>query len=139
MCLKPSVEAKQLHLVTSCAPEQLVVNSDSLRLQQIITNLLINAIRYTKVGKIELSCRIIDVVFLEIRVADTGIGISQQEQQRIFEPYFRGQQSEDNAPDGVGLGLAIVAQLVNTLQGKIELNSELDRGSVFIVTIPFDY
>ena len=138
LCLKPSVEAKQLELIACCTPNKLIVNSDSLRLQQIITNLLINAIRYTKVGKIELCCRLIDARVLEIRITDTGIGISEQEQKRIFEPYFRGQRSQDNAPDGIGLGLAIVAQLVNTLKGKIKLDSKLNVGSVFIVTIPLD-
>ena len=138
LCLKSSVEAKQLSLVTSCLPERLIINSDSLRLQQIITNLLINAIRYTHVGKIELSCHLVGIEQLEIRVADTGIGISNSEQERIFEPYFRGQQSHHNAPEGVGLGLAIVAQLVASLNGKIQLNSELGIGSVFIVTIPLD-
>ncbi len=138
LCLKASVEAKQLELVTSCQPERLIINSDSLRLQQIITNLLINAVRYTQLGKIELSCRLIDIEQLEIRVADTGIGISKTEQKRIFEPYFRSQQSQKDAPEGIGLGLAIVAQLVASLNGKIELNSELDRGSIFIVIIPLD-
>ena len=138
LCLKPSIEAKQLELVTSCLPEQLIINSDSLRLQQIITNLLINAIRYTQIGKIELSCCLVEIDRLEIRVADTGIGISKSEQERIFEPYFRGQQSDHNAPEGIGLGLAIVAQLVASLNGKIQLNSELGIGSVFIVTIPLD-
>ena len=138
LCLKASVEAKQLELVTSCLPERLIINSDSLRLQQIITNLLINAIRYTQVGKIELSCLLINIEQLEIRVADTGIGISKSEQERIFEPYFRGQQSQNDAPEGLGLGLAIVAQLVTSLNGKIKLNSKLGRGSVFIVTIPLD-
>ena len=138
LCLKPSIEAKQLKLITSCQPNRLIVNSDSLRLQQIITNLLINAIRYTQAGKIELSCHLIDVKYLEIRVADTGIGISKSEQERIFEPYFRCQQSRDSAPEGIGLGLAIVAQLVSSLNGKIELNSDLDRGSVFVVTIPLN-
>ena len=138
LCLKASIEAKQLKLVTSCQPERLIINSDSLRLQQIITNLLINAVRYTKVGKIELSCRLIDIKQLEIRVADTGIGISKTEQKRIFEPYFRSQQSQKDVPEGIGLGLAIVAQLVANLDGEIELNSELGRGSIFIVRIPFD-
>ena len=136
LCLKSSVETKQLKLITSCNPERLIINSDSLRLQQIITNLLINAVRYTQVGTIELSCRLVNSKLLEIRVADTGVGIAKSEQDQIFEPYFRGQHSSENAPEGIGLGLAIVAQLVATLKGKIELNSVLGEGSVFTVTIP---
>lgn len=138
LCLKASVEAKQLELITSCQPERLVIYSDSLRLQQIITNLLINAVRYTQVGTIEVSCLLVEIDRLEIRVADTGVGISKSEQEHIFEPYFRGRQSHNDAPEGIGLGLAIVAQLVAGLNGRIELNSELGKGSIFIVTIPLD-
>ena len=134
--LKPSTEAKQLRLITSCTPRKLIITSDSLRIQQIITNLLINAVRYTHEGQIELTCRVIESEFLEIRVADTGIGISQIEQKRIFEPYFRGQKSQDNAADGVGLGLAVVDKLITALNGKIDLYSEVNVGSIFTVTIP---
>lgn len=136
--LKPSIEAKQLRLITSCNPNKLIINSDSLRIQQIITNLLINAIRYTKAGEINLSCRTIDSKLLEIRVADTGIGVSHAEREHIFKPFFRGQKSEENAADGMGFGLTIVDRLVTTLGGNIELNSELDVGSVFIVTLPLN-
>lgn len=134
--LKSSVEAKKLQLITSCLPQKLIIESDSLRLQQIITNLLINAIRYTETGTIKLTCRTSDRNRLEIEITDTGIGIAQAEQQRIFEPYFRGHKSEDMV-EGVGLGLAIVAQLVDTLGGEINLISEVGRGSTFTVTIPF--
>ena len=137
LSLKSSIEAKKLKLITSCAPEKLIVESDSLRLQQIITNLLINAIRYTPKGQIELACHATSGKLLEIKVADTGIGISESEQKRIFEPYFRCQKHKPNFNnEGVGLGLAIVSQLVSALKGKIELFSQIDAGSVFIVTIP---
>ena len=136
--LKPSIEAKQLRFITKCTPHRLIITSDSLRIQQIITNLLINAVRYTNTGHIELTCRTIDPEMLEIKVADTGIGISQAEQKRIFEPYFRGQKSQINAADGVGLGLAVVDKLVNTLNGRISLDSQVNVGSIFIVTIPIN-
>lgn len=134
--VKSSVDAKGLKLIHSCTPKQSIVNCDSLRLQQIITNLLINAIRYTEKGKIELTCRILNSEMLEIRVIDTGIGISPTEQKHIFEPYFRGTNSWKNSSDGLGLGLAIVARLVIAMQGNIEINSQANVGSEFIVTIP---
>lgn len=134
--LKSSIEAKQLKLITSCTPQRLIIVSDSLRLQQIITNLLVNAIRYTQAGQIELTCRTIESKILEIIVADTGIGISAEEQKRIFEPYFRGQKSWENAVDGLGLGLTVVDKLVTALNGKIALYSEVSVGSTFTVNIP---
>ncbi|MEM9509559.1 MAG: ATP-binding protein, partial [Cyanobacteria bacterium P01_E01_bin.35] len=127
---------KNLKLITSCNPQKLMVKSDSLRIQQIITNLLINAIRYTPQGSVEVTCRKVDAKLLEIKVADTGIGIAPSEQKRIFEPYVRGQNSNIKAIKGLGLGLAIVSQLVSTLGGEIKLSSEIDVGSIFTVTIP---
>ena len=134
--LKPEVEAKGLELVTSCYPQRLIIKSDALRLQQIITNLLTNAIRYTVDGTIELACSKKPQDLLEIKVSDTGIGIAPESCEHIFEPYFRTSQSYQNIPEGTGLGLAIVAYLVKVLNGKIELTSQVGVGSTFTVIIP---
>lgn len=134
--LKPAVAAKGLELTTSCNPEPLKVKTDSLRLQQIITNLISNAIRYTQEGKIMVICEQIEDERLQIIVSDTGIGISERDRQRIFEPYFRVATVESDIPDGIGLGLAIVAQLVNMLNGEIRLNSKLGVGSTFTIILP---
>ena len=136
--LKATIEQKNIALIVNYFPEQIVVKSDYLRLQQIITNLLNNAVRYTKKGKIELTCRKTASNYLEIKVADTGVGISSQEIERVFDPYFRSQKSQENVPEGIGMGLTIVSQLVNILEGNIELTSDIDVGSVFIVTIPLN-
>ena len=133
--LKPSIDAKKLDLFTSCIPENLTIRSDYLRIQQIITNLLANAIRYTSEGTIELSC-FSEGGRLEIKVVDTGIGIAEEDCDRIFEPYFRTRQSQEANSEGLGLGLAITAQLVGMLKGTIKIVSEIDKGSTFIVVIP---
>jgi len=133
--LKPTLEAKQLKLITSCLPNRLAIESDPLRLQQIITNLLTNAIRYTIKGSISLSCSRLENN-LEIKIIDTGVGISVENRARIFEPYFRSDLSQASVPEGVGLGLAIVSQLVSLLGGEVKLDSELDIGSTFTVVIP---
>lgn len=136
LSLSSNLESKNIDLITSCIPEQLTVECDYLRLQQIVTNLLTNAIRYTPSGTITLTCQIIEQNILEIQIADTGVGISASDCDRIFEPYFRSRTAQENAPSGTGLGLAIVAQLVNILEGEIRLDSQLDQGSTFIVRIP---
>ena len=136
--LKPTLEAKNLNLVASCLPEKLVIQSDSLRIQQIITNLLTNAIRYTVSGTITLTCSRTPENDLEIKITDTGVGISWQNRDRIFEPYFRSNSSQAKVPEGIGMGLAIVSQLVNLLRGEIELTSEVNVGSTFTVTIPIN-
>lgn len=139
LSLQSSVDAKHLKLFTECFPNPLEIKTDSLRLQQIITNLLVNAIRYTPSGEIKLTCyKIAQKNILEIKVCDTGVGISEAEQKLIFEPYFRSAKSQKNVPEGIGLGLAIVYQLVTMLKGEITLVSKVNVGSTFTVTIPFN-
>lgn len=112
--------------------------SDRLKLQQIITNLVSNAIRYTESGTIRIICQTNDSDRWTLIVADTGVGISPEAQEQIFEPYYRAGPKENYAPNSTGLGLAVVEKLVELLQGKIDLVSELGKGSTFTVTFPLE-
>ncbi len=137
--LKPSVGNKNLQIFTNCqkAPEKIV--TDILKLQQILTNLLSNAIRYTESGKIEINCETIDENKWKIEVSDTGIGISEEDLINIFNPYYRAApNSKSCVIDGTGLGLAIVSQLITIIKGEIKVDSELDRGSTFTVILPLE-
>lgn len=137
--LEPMALAKELQVVIdySLAPTQVL--TDPLRLQQIVTNLLSNAIRYTQEGKIHLSCQLLDEQQWQLIIVDTGQGIASEDQVRIFEPFFRvGSNPHSYLPESTGLGLAIVARLVKLLQGKIELFSQVDVGSKFTVTLPLE-
>ena len=138
--MQPMADAKGLKLaVTSdCAPTQVI--SDGQRLQQIVTNLLSNAIRYTEAGSIELSCRRAGDANWAIAITDTGIGIAPAHTNRIFEPFFQASEAgkQHFPPDSTGLGLAIVSRLVKLLQGKIELVSEIGVGSTFTVILPLE-
>lgn len=132
--MQPAARAKELKLLLdlTSAPEEVV--TDSLRLQQILTNLVSNAIRYTLTGKIEVKCCALDRERWAIAVTDTGIGIAPEAQQKVFEPYF--QAGTISVSDSTGLGLAIVSRLVKLLQGKIELVSQVKVGSTFTVSFP---
>lgn len=135
--LEPLAHTKQLQMVVDCslAPQQVL--TDSLRLQQVVTNLLSNAIRYTDFGKIQLTCQLFGDNQWAIAVSDTGRGIATEDQVRIFEPFFRvGEHEQSYHPESTGLGLAIVARLVKLLQGKIELVSQVGIGSTFTVILP---
>jgi len=138
--MQPMADAKGLKLaVTSdCAPKQVI--ADSQRLQQIVTNLLSNAIRYTESGSIELSCRQAGETNWTIAITDTGIGIAPTDQNRIFDPFFQaGEPSRQQfSTDSTGLGLAIVSRLVTLLQGQIEVVSEIGVGSTFTVILPLE-
>ena len=144
--LEPLAAAKQLQMVVNCdsasadssaarAPEKVL--TDPLRLQQIVTNLLSNAIRYTETGSVQLTCQMLSDNRWSIAVTDTGVGISPEDQARVFDPFFQAGTS-DRIPDSTGLGLAIVAQLVKLMQGKIELISEVGVGSTFTVILPLE-
>ncbi|MBH8556111.1 sensor histidine kinase [Nostocaceae cyanobacterium CENA357] len=137
--IEPLVRNKELSLVVDCdrAPDQ--VTTDPLRVQQILTNLLSNAIRYTESGTISLQCCQESEQKWAISITDTGLGISSDAQTKIFQPYFRAvrdQQQQDS--NGTGLGLAIVSRLVQLLHGEIKLVSELGKGSTFTVIFPLD-
>jgi signal transduction histidine kinase len=138
--MQPMADAKGLKLAIASdfAPKQVI--ADSQRLQQIITNLLSNAIRYTESGSIELHCRQVGSENWAIAIKDTGIGIAPADKNRIFDPFFQAGEpkKQEFPPDSTGLGLAIVSRLVKLLQGKIELVSEIGVGSTFTVILPLE-
>jgi hypothetical protein len=134
--LEPLAYEKNLQMIINChAPQEVLI--DSITLQQIVTNLASNAIRYTEKGTIKITSQVISEQRWQLSVADTGIGIAPEDQNRIFESYFRVECSDKSRfPDSTGLGLTIVSRLVKFLQGEIEVKSELGFGSTFTVTLP---
>ena len=133
--LSISAEQKNLAITLDCdrAPQE--IRTDPLRLQQIVTNLVSNAIRYTETGSITITCLAEKGDRWSLIVADTGIGLSLEAQTQIFEPYYQV-GSSNYSGESTGLGLAIVDKLVKLLQGEINLTSKLGEGSIFTVTFP---
>ena len=137
--IEPLAKAKNLEIAVECDPVLDRVMTDYLRLQQIVTNLVSNAIRYTEAGTITIKTELLSEKHWSICITDTGIGIASEDCDRIFMPFFRADNSLGSLmPDSTGLGLAIVARLVNLLQGKIELVSEVGVGSSFTVIFPLE-
>ena len=137
--MQPLVGAKELEIVIDCdrAPERVL--TDYLRLQQIVMNLISNAIRYTDAGSVQVTCQMLSNEQWALTISDTGRGIALEDQARIFDPYFRvGSGNQSYQPNSTGLGLAIVSRLVTLLQGKIELVSHVGVGSTFTVTLPLE-
>lgn len=131
---EPLTVAKGLALQCHVAPE---LNgryiSDPLRLRQIVNNLLSNAVKFTQKGEISLTAGY-DSSKLTIAIADTGKGMASEDRERIFQEFTRlsGAQGEE----GFGLGLSIVKKLVTLLEGTIDVQSTLGKGSCFTVTLP---
>ncbi|MBH8566079.1 HAMP domain-containing histidine kinase, partial [Nostoc sp. CENA67] len=137
--IEPLARAKELSLLVNCgcAPKQVI--TDPLRFQQIITNLLSNAIRYTESGTVRLECWKESQQQWAISVTDTGIGISPDAQTKIFNPYFRAvTDPKVQGCDGTGLGLAIVSRLVELMHGEIKVVSQPGKGSTFTVILPLE-
>lgn len=110
-----------------------VVHSDITYLRRIIQNLVSNAVKYTQSGKILIACRK-RKHHLSVEVWDTGLGIGEREQQRIFDDFYRV-ESGDNK--GVGLGLGVVKRMVELLSLRLTMRSRLGRGSCFKVEVPY--
>ncbi len=137
--IEPLARNKKLELKVNCDRAPQIVQTDPLRLQQILTNLLSNAIRYTESGHITVSAATLEDHRWSIAVSDSGIGLTQDEQQQIFQPYFRVSDvplAENE--QGTGLGLTVVSQLVDLMQGEIFVSSQAGQGSTFTVIFPIE-
>jgi phosphoserine phosphatase RsbU/P len=139
LMVRPLASTKEQSLTVEAAPG-LVVSADPDRLRQVLVNLLGNAVKYTPAGG---SIRVTAAPgsargrrWGDIAVADDGPGISREQLQEIFEPYYRLPGAEADAPDGAGLGLAISRELVRQMGGALEVESEPGRGSAFTVRLP---
>ena len=117
------------------AGKDLVLRNDPVRFQQIITNLLNNAVKYTEKGSVEFGYTCLKGE-IEFFVADTGIGISQQYLVRIFDHFHKIDNPGNKIFPGAGIGLAICKNLVKLMGGRIWAESELGKGSVFRFTLP---
>jgi CheY-like chemotaxis protein len=139
--LRAKAEAKHLRIevefVGAIPP---AVATDRLRLQQIVVNLLDNAIKFTERGEIRLTVRLIDHPgadqVLEFAVSDTGIGMTTAEMIGLFQPFYRVPSMAANRPGGTGLGLAICKRIARRLGGDITVQSDKASGSIFTLSIP---
>lgn len=130
---------KDLALTVSIPAQHknMIVRSDADKIRQIITNLVSNAVKYTFSGGVDVGFDIRNRE-IEFYVKDTGIGIPEDEQKRVFENFYRGAQVRDAAIGGTGLGLNIARELVELLGGAIGVNSAPGQGARFYFTIPVE-
>lgn len=114
--------------------------ADALRLRQVLVNLVGNAVKFTHHGEVAVAVRVLSRsdrrVDLEFAVRDTGIGISAEDQQRIFSPFTQADASTTREYGGTGLGLTIAASLIRLMGGQIQVESQPGRGSSFSFSVP---
>lgn len=133
--LTPSALEKEIILSYSGTEEEHNAQTDSKRLHQAITNLVSNAIKYTKQGSIELAVEE-KAVNIELRVKDTGMGISAKDQKQLFAPFFRVENDDVSQITGTGLGMWITRQLIELMGATVGVESIKGVGTHIVVTIP---
>jgi len=132
---RPQAESKHLDFIMHCeAQVPQFVSTDEKRLRQILLNLISNAIKFTAQGNVKLNISYRNQVAI-MQVKDTGIGIAQTDQQRIFEPFVRVQSQQSSLVSGTGLGLSISRLLVEMMGGDLQLNSEPGEGTAFCLKL----
>lgn len=142
--IRAAAEKKQQKFLTDLVcPVNEMVYVDRLRIQELFLNLLSNAVKYTKEGgtiwlRVKHLPENADGHRLQVEVEDTGIGISREFLPRLYEPFAQERQMEMRMTTGSGLGLAIVKRIVDLMQGSIRVESELGKGTKFIVRLPIE-
>ena len=130
---------KGITLSLDIADDVTTATSDQRRLEQVLLNLLNNAVKFTEKGEVQISCRSDNDHYL-LSVSDTGIGIQPEELPGLFQPFHQIDTGLSRKHEGTGLGLSIAKGFVEILGGKIWLESPVKngKGSRFIFTVPFE-
>ncbi|MBR6766113.1 MAG: GHKL domain-containing protein, partial [Clostridia bacterium] len=130
--------ARSKHITISYEYDEITVQGDELRLQQVFTNLIDNAVKYSPndtTVTVKLTQTLNHAVIL---VSDQGIGISQKDLTHIFERFYRVDKARSRQAGGTGLGLSIVKQIIEQHKGSIEVKSTPGEGTSFTVTLPLN-
>jgi signal transduction histidine kinase/CheY-like chemotaxis protein len=134
--MSPQFRKKQLKVETHLDPSITTLTADKRKLKQIMLNLLSNAYKYTpRNGRIDIRIEA-EAEWIKISVSDTGIGISEKDQTRVFSEFHQTNRVRDEAMGGTGIGLALTRRLVLLHKGEIGVQSELHEGSTFWFTLP---
>lgn len=142
LMLNPRAQQKGLQLnirISENIPK--LLNGDEMRISQVLTNLVTNAVKYTMTGSVTISIRHKpssdpERVILCLNVEDTGIGIKDEDKKKLFEEFERVDLDRNRTIEGTGLGLAIVNRIINQMEGSISVESVYGQGSIFTVEIP---
>ncbi len=137
-----AAETKNIKLTFYTEKPQLIIKYDEAKIQHIIQNLLSNAIKFTSdYGQIIIHVKTVEIKkqsFFQIKVEDSGIGIAQEEIPHIFDRFYQSDNTSTRKVEGTGIGLALTKELVNLMNGEILVESQLGKGSKFIVLLPYE-
>ncbi len=133
---KQKLEQKQLGIEVICEDDFPIIKADGFRLEQVFINLIDNAIKYSEKGTIKIQLQRNDEESVKIVVSDEGIGIPKEHQDRIFERFYTVNKSHSRKYGGTGLGLSIVKHIILLHDGNIQVESDVGKGTKFIIYLP---
>jgi signal transduction histidine kinase len=133
--VEPLAAEKKLALNVNIQPDLPVGKGDEQRLTQVLTNLVGNAIKFTEVGKVGVQVTSENGTFV-VAVSDTGAGIAEADQEKVFEEFQQADSSSTRKKGGTGLGLTIAKKIIELHGGRIWVESQLGQGSTFQFTLP---
>jgi PAS domain S-box-containing protein len=133
--VRPIAEAKGVDVRWECPDASATIETDGLRVEQILLNLLGNAVKFTSTGCVTVTMTR-DALGVRVAVQDPGGGIAADDLERVFEDFYQAMPVEGGKTEGTGLGLAVSLRLAESIGARIDVESELGTGSVFTVSIP---
>jgi signal transduction histidine kinase len=133
--VEPMAAAKKLRLTLALLDEDQSIQTDGTKFRQMLVNLLSNGIKFTEKGEIRLSCAVVGPT-LEVSIADTGVGISAENIEYVFEPFWQAEQTATRKTSGTGLGLSVTRKLARLLGGDVTVASRMGVGTTFLLTVP---
>ena len=137
--LKPLLSGNSLELIFEAEPDLPPLYTDEGKVSQILRNLISNALKFTRRGHVRLTAHTAGDMLIVFRVEDTGIGIAQEDQDRIFEEFVQVESELQTKVKGTGLGLPLSRRLAELLGGSINLESQVGVGSIFEVMLPIHF
>jgi len=134
--MTPEAEKKKLHFEVTIDPQLFTINADRQGMETVFTNLLSNAVKYNQEsGKVIIHAQNRGE-FVEVKITDTGVGVSKVDLPRIFDKFFRIRTEYTRKVVGSGLGLPLVKAIVEAHLGTITVESELEKGTTFTILLP---
>jgi signal transduction histidine kinase len=127
--------AKNIQFIVELLDEDQAVQTDGTKLRQMLVNLLSNGIKFTEKGEVRVGCAVNDGI-LEVRIADTGVGIAAENIEDVFEPFWQAEQTATRKTGGTGLGLSVTRKLARLLGGDVTVASKVGVGTTFLLTVP---
>jgi two-component system, sensor histidine kinase and response regulator len=133
--VQPMAADKQLAFVVELLDEDQAIQTDGTKFRQMLVNLLSNGIKFTDKGEVRVGCAV-DNGSLEVRIADTGVGIAAENIEDVFEPFWQAEQTATRKTGGTGLGLSVTRKLARLLGGDVTVVSRMGAGTTFLLTLP---